>query len=164
MEIDHSLTGLPTGVTAEDAAAQFDRLQQKLGPLWRSIESFNQDEQTIVVVPSMSLEMAATGLAVQAYEERFLFLLLLLTQPRARMVYVTSQAIHLSVIEYYLGLRRGLHFGQVRQTGVVFHMLSALGSSGRLGLTAVGDSPEKARAIFERAETALEEEAQFLET
>ncbi len=63
-----------------------------------------------------------------------------------------------------LVVRRGLHFGQVRQTGVVFHMLSALGSSGRLGLTAVGDSPEEARTIFERAEAALEEEAQFLET
>ena len=44
-----------------------------------------------------------------------------------------------------LVVRRGLHFGQVRQTGVVFHMLSALGSAGRLGLTAVGDSPEEAR-------------------
>src|SRR5262249_33609468 len=36
------------------------------------------------------------------------FLLLLLTQPRARMVYVTSQAIHPSVIEYYLGLLSGV--------------------------------------------------------
>ena len=100
----------------------------------------------------MSLEMAATGFTMQAYEERFLFL----TQPRVRIVCVTSQGIHPSVIEYYLDLRRGLYFGQVRQIGVVFHMVSALGSSGRLGLTAVGDSPEEARAIFERAETALD--------
>ena len=58
-------------------------------------------------------------------------------------------------------VRRGLHFGQVRQTGVVFHMLSALGSAGRLGLTAVGDSPEEARAIFEKTEAVLDEEARF---
>jgi hypothetical protein len=58
-------------------------------------------------------------------------------------------------------VRRGLHFGQVRQTGVVFHMLSALGSAGRLGLTAVGDSPEEARAIFEKTESVLDEEARF---
>ncbi len=51
-------------------------------------------------------------------------------------------------------IRRGLHFGQVRPTGVVFHMLSALGSAGRLGLTAVGDSPEEARAIFVQAQAA----------
>jgi hypothetical protein len=60
-----------------------------------------------------------------------------------------------------LVVRRGLHFGQVRQTGVVFHMLSALGSAGRLGLTAVGDTPEEAREIFEKAQAALDEEAQF---
>ncbi len=108
MNTDPALIGLPTDLSAEDAAAQFDSLQQKLVPLWRSIESFNQDEQTIVVVPSMSIDMAITGLEVQAYEERFLFLLLLLTQPRARMIYVTSQAIHSSVIEYYLDLLPGI--------------------------------------------------------
>jgi hypothetical protein len=108
MNIDPALLGLPAGLTAEEAARQFDSLQTKLVPLWRSIESFNQDEQTIVVVPSMSIDMDITGLEVQAYEERFLFLLLLLTQPRARMIYVTSQAIHASVIEYYLDLLPGI--------------------------------------------------------
>jgi hypothetical protein len=60
-----------------------------------------------------------------------------------------------------LVVRRGLHFGQVRQTGVVFHMLSAVGSAGRLGLTAVGNSPEEAQSIFEDAKRVLEEEARF---
>ena len=108
MNTDPALVGLPAGLSAEEAAAQFDSLQQRLVPLWRSIESFNQDEQTIVVVPSMSIDMAITGLEVQAYEERFLFLLLLLTQPRARLTYVTSQMIHPSVIEYYLDLLPGI--------------------------------------------------------
>lgn len=58
-------------------------------------------------------------------------------------------------------MRRGLHFGQARQTGAVFHMLSALGSAGRLGLTAVGDSPDEAHAIFEKAEAVFDEEARF---
>ena len=102
------LIGLPAGVSAEEAAAQFDQLQQKLVPLWRLIESFNQEEQTIVVVPSMSVDKTATGSETQGYEERFLFLLLLLAQPRARMTYVTSQAIHPSVIEYYLDLLSGV--------------------------------------------------------
>ncbi len=108
MTNDPELIGLPQGLSAEEAAAQFDRLQQKLVPLWKSIESFNQDEQTIVVVPSISLDMAVSGFEVQGYEERFLFLLLLLAQPRARMIYVTSQAIHPSVIEYYLDLLSGV--------------------------------------------------------
>ncbi len=58
-------------------------------------------------------------------------------------------------------VRRGLHFGQIRQTGVVCHMLSALGSTGRLGLTAVGNSTEEARAIVDQAKSALDEEARF---
>ena len=108
MNTDPALVGLPADLSAADAAAQFDSLQKKLVPLWRSIESFNQEEQTIVVVPSMSIDMDITGLEVQAYEERFLFLLLLLTQPRARLIYLTSQAIHPSVIEYYLDLLPGI--------------------------------------------------------
>ena len=108
MTTDPELIGLPPGVSAQQAAAQFDQLQRKLVSLWQLIESFNQQEQTIVVVPSVSLEMSVTGFQVQGYEERFLFLLLLLAQPRARMIYVTSQAIHPSVIEYYLDLLSGV--------------------------------------------------------
>src|SRR5882757_2282294 len=108
MNPDPTLIGLPSGMSAKQAAGQFDQLQKKLIPLWHLIESFNQHEQTIVVVPSMSVDVAVTGLQVQAYEERFLFLLLLLAQPRARMTYVTSQAIHPSVIEYYLDLLSGV--------------------------------------------------------
>src|SRR5579862_4347720 len=91
-----------------DTERRFDALQQKLVPLWRSIQNFNQDPQTIVVVPSMSIDVAAHGVMLQAYEERFLFLLLLLRQPRARLIYVTSQAIHPDVIDYYLGLLPGI--------------------------------------------------------
>ena len=115
MKRDPNLIGLPLNVSAEEAAAEFDRLQEKLVPLWSSIEVFNQDEQSIVVVPSMSLEVAATGFEVQGYEERFLFLLLLLAQPRAQLTYVTSQAIHPSVIEYYLGLLPGVIHSHARR-------------------------------------------------
>jgi hypothetical protein len=98
----------PPRLSDADAQRRFDALQRKLVPLWRSIQNFNQDPQTIVVVPSMTLDMAAQGVLLQAYEERFLFLLLLLRQPRARLIYVTSQAIHPDVIDYYLGLLPGV--------------------------------------------------------
>src|SRR6266567_5883950 len=93
---------------AADSQAEFDRLQRKLVPLWKSIERFNQDPQTIVVVPSMSIDAISSGAVMQAYEERFLFLLLLLRQPRARLIYVTSQTILPSIIDYYLGLLPGV--------------------------------------------------------
>src|SRR6266480_1055613 len=95
--------------------AQFDQLQRKLVPLWKSIQSFNQDPQTIVVVPSMSVDMIGTGAVMQAYEERYLFLLLLLRQPRARLIYLTSQTILPSIIDYYLDLLPGVIPSHARQ-------------------------------------------------
>src|SRR6266513_477166 len=94
---------------------QFDQLQRKLVPLWKSIEAFNQDPQTIVVVPSMSIDAIGAGAVMQAYEERFLFLLLLLRQPRARLLYVTSQTILPSIIDYYLDLLPGVIPSHARQ-------------------------------------------------
>jgi len=52
---------------------------------------------------------------MQAYEERFLFLLLLLRQPRAQLIYVTSQTILPSIIEYYLDLLPGVIASHARQ-------------------------------------------------
>ena len=100
---------------ASDSQAEFDRLQKKLVPLWKSIERFNQDPQTIVVVPSMSIDAIDSGAVIQAYEERFLFLLLLLRQPRARLIYVTSRTILPSIIDYYLDLLPGVIPSHARQ-------------------------------------------------
>ena len=100
---------------AKASQTEFDRLQKKLVPLWKSIERFNQDPQTIVVVPSMSIDALDSGAVIQAYEERFLFLLLLLRQPRARLIYVTSQTILPSIIDYYLDLLPGVIPSHARQ-------------------------------------------------
>ncbi len=59
-----------------------------------------------------------------------------------------------------LAVRTGLHFDQSRQTGIVFHMMSALGEYGRTGLTAVEESSEGAYALYEQAVATLDEEAQ----
>ena len=98
-----------------DSQTDFDRLQNKLVPLWKSIERFNQDPQTIVVVPSLSIDAIDSGAVIQAYEERFLFLLLLLRQPRARLIYVTSRTILPSIIDYYLDLLPGVIPSHARQ-------------------------------------------------
>jgi hypothetical protein len=75
-----------------------------------------------VVVPSLTVEFSALqGSVLQAYEERFLFLLLLLRQPRARLVYVTSQPIHPNVVDYYLGMLPGVIMSHARQR---LHMLA----------------------------------------
>src|SRR5262245_40428840 len=95
-------------MATSDTAAQFDALQRRLAPLWHTIDHINENPQTIVVVPSISLESTIHGVRQQAYEERFLFLLLLLRQPCARLIYVTSQAVHPDVVDYYLDLLPGV--------------------------------------------------------
>jgi hypothetical protein len=99
----------------DDVQARFDALQRKLVPLWQSIQTFTDDPQTIVVVPSITLDSTIRGARQQAYEERYLFLLLLLRQPRARMIYVTSQAIHREVVDYYLDLLPGVLSSHARE-------------------------------------------------
>ena len=122
---------LPTpmlGLTSTEAEAEFARLQKKLVPLWKSIERFNQGEQTIVVVPSLTIDFECSPAELQAYEERFLFLLLLLRQPCARLVYVTSQMIQPNIIDYYLDLLPGVIASHARKR---LFLVSPLDSSTR---------------------------------
>jgi PGM1 C-terminal domain len=95
--------------------AAYDALQAKLVPLWSSIDHLNTDEQTIVVVPSADIDVEVTASELQAYEERYLFLLFLLRQPRARMVYVTGQPIDPAIVDYYLDLLPGVIHSNARK-------------------------------------------------
>jgi hypothetical protein len=52
-------------------------------------------------------------------------------------------------------IRKGLHFDQSRQSGVVFHMISSITECGQLGVTAIADSPGDADAIREAAERII---------
>src|SRR5438034_2503185 len=126
--MNHDLPLPELGLTPQEAETQFNELQRKLVPLWKSIQSFNQDEQTIVVVPSMTLEFECSSSELQAYEERFLFLLLLLRQPRARLVYVTAQMIQPNIIDYYLDLLPGVISSHARKR---LFLVSPLDSSPR---------------------------------
>ena len=111
----------------EDARSRlFQDLQDTLPDVWRLIRQGDPLE-SVVVVPSMTIERLgpSAGAMNQALEERFLFLLLLLRQPRLRVVYVTSMPIHEHVIEYYLSLLPGVIPSHARA---------------RLSLVAVGDS------------------------
>src|SRR5438270_12697354 len=97
--MNHDLPLPELGLTPEEAQTQFNELQRKLVPLWKSIQAFNQDEQTIVVVPSMTIDFEGSSSELQAYAERFLFLLLLLRQPGGRLAYATLQILRPSFIE-----------------------------------------------------------------
>ena len=59
-----------------------------------------------------------------------------------------------------LALHASLHFDHSTQSGVVFHMMTALSRHGQIGLTAVGDSPEDAARLFEETREAFDREAE----
>jgi PGM1 C-terminal domain len=59
-----------------------------------------------------------------------------------------------------LAVRENLHFDQTRQTGVVFHMMRSLSEHGRTGLTAIANSHDEAYALYQRAVSAITEEAE----
>jgi hypothetical protein len=61
-----------------------------------------------VVVPSIVPSASATAAAMRTYEERLLFLLLLLRQPRLQMIYVTSTPVEATIVDYYLSLLAGV--------------------------------------------------------
>ncbi len=72
----------------------FDRLQLSMPRVWDAMR-LNEANESVVVMPSVTLDRLGTGSGsmTQAFEERFLFLLLLLREPRLRMIYVTSMPI-----------------------------------------------------------------------
>ncbi|MGH3100039.1 MAG: peptide ligase PGM1-related protein, partial [Thermoleophilia bacterium] len=88
---------------------RFAALQARMPEVWGAMR-LNQEGESVVVVPSVTVDRVeqGSGSLTQAYEERFLFLLLLLRQPRLRMVYVTSTPIAPQIVEYYLALLPGV--------------------------------------------------------
>lgn len=111
----HHATSAPPGVgptlaelSEEERSRRFAELQQRLPRVWKALRSGHEGE-SIVVVPSRPIDSPDEPAArAQALEERLLFLLLLLRQPRLRVIYVTSLAVDPSIIEYYLGLLAGV--------------------------------------------------------
>ena len=55
---------------------------------------------------------------------------------------------------------QGIGWDEDRQTGVALHLVSALAVAGRVGLTAIGDSPAEADDLFGRVKRVLDEETQ----
>ncbi len=96
--------------------AQFRHLQAQLRDRWQTTELFDYSDADILVIPSLSLDRREL-LKIQGvvhYEERLLFSLIRLQNPRTRLVYVTSQPLHPSVIDYYLQLLPGIPFSHAR--------------------------------------------------
>src|SRR5918995_429753 len=107
--------GWPEPGSAEELAL-FAALQEKLGPLAQKVISDPRAPQTVVVVPSLTMdaEELAKIPGAHHYEERMLCMLMLLRLPRTNVVYVTSQSIATAIVDYYLHLLPGIPLRHAR--------------------------------------------------
>lgn len=103
-------------LTPEQEVADFQRLKPRLAEVWDALTMREEEPHTAVVVPSLTLDQSELRKISGAsfYEERLLFLLIRLRNPRARMVYVTSQPIHPIILEYYLQFLAGIPASHAR--------------------------------------------------
>jgi PGM1 C-terminal domain len=99
-------------LSEEERYDRFDGLQERMADVWRTMR-VNEPGESVVVVPSVTVDRVGerSGTLTQAFEERFLSLLLPLRQPRLRMIYVTSLPISPSIVDAYVAKleeRRGI--------------------------------------------------------
>lgn len=101
---------------------KFHQLQGQLSDRWRSIDAFDRNAADILVIPSLSLDQRelAKIKGIHHYEERLLFSVIRLRNPRTRLIYVTSQPLHPNVVDYYLQLLPGVPFSHARDRLLLF--------------------------------------------
>ena len=106
----------PWDLDPDAEVAAFEALKPRLADLWSVIFPGNEEHYTSVVVPSLTLDQSELRKipGVAFYEERLLFLLIRLRNPRAHVVYVTSQPIHPLILEYYLQFLASIPASQAR--------------------------------------------------
>ena len=102
--------------------AAFAALQERLPLLYQKVAHDIRAEHTVLVVPSLSLDASelAKITGVHHYEERMLYMLMLLRRPQMRVIYVTSQAISPIVVDYFLHLLSGIPGSHARRRLTLF--------------------------------------------
>ena len=101
---------------------QFHHLQEQLRDRWQTVDLFDRDDYDIVVIPSLSLDRReiCKVQGVLHYEERMLFSLIRLRNPRVRLIYVTSMPLSPIIIDYYLHFLPGIPFSHARDRLLLF--------------------------------------------
>jgi hypothetical protein len=97
-------------------AGEFRYLQNQLRDRWNTVDQLDNGDADILVIPSLSVDQRELQKieGCHHYEERLLFSLIRLQNPRTRLIYITSQPLHPSVIDYYLQLLPGIPFTHAR--------------------------------------------------
>ena len=103
-------------LSTEEELQRFEELKPRLNAVWDVLMRREDQPGTSVVVPSLTLDQDELRKLDGAtfYEERLLFLLIRLRNPRAHVVYVTSQPVHPLILDYYLHLLAGVPASHAR--------------------------------------------------
>jgi hypothetical protein len=144
----------PADLTLEQELAAFEQLKPRLNAVWDVLMAREDMPATSVVVPSFTLDQEELKKLDGAtfYEERMLFLLIRLRNPRAHVVYVTSQPVHPLILDYYLHLLAGVPASHARAR---LTMLCAYDSSPRPLTQKILERPR----LIERIRRAIPEPA-----
>ena len=104
-------------MTEEEIKKKFGVVQKRLKSCWGNISSMSNEPHTVIVVPSLTLDSKELGKikGVVHYEERFLFMLMLLRQPSCEVIFVSSQQIHPYIIDYYLQNLPGIPYSHAKK-------------------------------------------------
>ena len=54
-----------------------------------------------------------------------------------------------------------LHYDHRTESGVLFHLIGALSEFGKLGVTAIANSPAEARELYDRTLAVLDHETRY---
>ena len=99
--------------------ADFQQLQARLASMWpqigASLTADTREQHTVIVIPSITVDVEFTTSALKAYEERMLYMLFLLRDPDIHVVLVTSEPVQSEVIDYYLELIPGIVSSHARK-------------------------------------------------
>ncbi|WP_414542188.1 peptide ligase PGM1-related protein [Nostoc sp. CCY0012] len=144
-------------ITDFDKIDKFRHLQLTLCDRWPTIELFDNSEADILIIPSLSIDQRELQKieGCEHYEERLLFSLMRLRNPRTRLIYVTSMPLHPSIIDYYLQLLPGIPFSHARNRLL---LLSTYDSSLRPLTAKILERPR----LLERIRQALRLEKSFM--
>ncbi|MBR8837957.1 MAG: carboxylate-amine ligase [Stigonema ocellatum SAG 48.90 = DSM 106950] len=136
---------------------KFRNLQLILRDRWKTIELFDHSDADILVIPSLSIDQRELNKVegCEHYEERLLFSLIRLQNPRTRLIYVTSMPLHPSIIDYYLQLLPGIPFSHARNRLL---LLSTYDSSKKPLSQKILERPR----LLERIRQALRLEKSFM--
>jgi hypothetical protein len=136
---------------------KFRRLQAHLRDRWYSMEMLDESDVDILVVPSISVDQRELQ-KIEGYihyEERLLFSLIRLWNPKTRLIYITSEPIPPVVIDYYLQLLPGIPFSHARDRLLLYPVYD---SSPKSLTEKILERPR----LLQRIEQALRPEKSFM--